>query len=68
MITSNLIREVCKEKEISEIALTSRIGQILQNFDKKLKHEMVFTGDLILITDEIRVTFEQLYTLRMNKK
>ena len=37
MSTSNLIKELCKEKGISVSELARRIGQTPQNFSKKLK-------------------------------
>ena len=61
MNTSSLIKNLCKEISISELA--QRIGQTPQNFNKKLKRETVNTEELKLIADELGIIFEQLYIL-----
>lgn len=68
MNTSNLIKELCKEKGISVSELARRIGQTPQNFSKKLKRETVSTEELMLIADELGVTFEQSYILENGEK
>lgn len=68
MSTSNLIKELCKEKGISVSELARRIGQTPQNFSKKLKRETVSTEELMLIANELGVTFEQSYILENGKK
>ncbi len=68
MNTSNLIKELCKEKGISLSELARRIGQSPQNFNKKLKRETVSTDELILIAKELCVTFEQSYILENGEK
>lgn len=68
MSTSNLIKELCKEKRISVSELARRIGQTPQNFSKKLKRETVSTEELMLIANELGVTFEQSYILENGKK
>lgn len=59
MNTSNLIKNLCKEKGISVAELARRIGQTPQNFNKKLKRETVGTDELMLIANELGVIFEQ---------
>ena len=49
MSTSNLIKNLCKEKGISVAELARRIGQTPQNFNKKLKRETVSTEELMEI-------------------
>ena len=51
MSTSNLIKNLCKEKGISVAELARRIGQTPQNFNKKLKRETVSTAELMLIAN-----------------
>ncbi len=68
MSTSNLIKELCKEKGISVSELARRIGQTPQNFSKKLKRETVSTEELMLIANELGVIFEQSYILENGKK
>ena len=58
MSTSNLIRNLCKEKGISVAELARRIGQTPQNFNKKLKRETVSTEELMQIADVLGVVFE----------
>lgn len=47
MNTSNLIKNLCKEKGICVAELACRIGQTPQNFKKKLKRETVSTEELM---------------------
>ncbi len=68
MNTSNLIKELCKEKGISVSELARRIGQTPQNFNKKLQRETVSTEELMLIANELGVKFEQSYTLENGDK
>jgi len=68
MSTSELIKNLCKEKGISVAELARRIGQTLQNFSKKLKRETVSTEELMMIADELGVKFEQIYTLENGEK
>ena len=68
MNTSNLIKELCKQKGLSVAELARRIGQTPQNFNKKLKRETVSTEELMLIADELGVKFEQAYILEDGEK
>ena len=68
MNTSNLIKNLCKEKGISVEELARRIGQTPQNFNKKLKRETVSTEELMLIANELGVIFEQSYILENGDK
>ena len=68
MNTSNLIKDLCKEKGISVAELARRIGQTPQNFNKKLKRETVSTEELMLIAVELGVVFEQSYILEIGEK
>ena len=68
MNTSNLIKNLCKEKGISVAELARRIGQTPQNFNKKLKRETVSTEELMTIANELGVVFEQTYILENGEK
>lgn len=68
MSTSNLIKNLCKEKGISVAELARRIGQTPQNFNKKLKRETVSTEELMEIAEVLGVVFEQSYILENGKK
>ena len=68
MSTSNLIKNLCKEKGISVAELARRIGQIPQNFNKKLKRETVSTEGLMEIAEVLGVVFEQSYILENGEK
>lgn len=68
MSTSNLIKNLCKEKSISVAELARRIGQTPQNFNKKLKRETVSTEELMEIAEVLGVVFEQSYILENGEK
>ena len=68
MSTSNLIKNLCKEKGISVAELARRIGQTPQNFNKKLKRETVSTEELMEIAEVLGVIFEQSYIIKKKKK
>lgn len=68
MSTSNLIKNLCKEKGISVAELARRIGQTPQNFNKKLKREIVSTEGLMEIAEVLGVVFEQSYILENGEK
>lgn len=68
MCTSNLIKNLCKEKGISVAELARRIGQTPQNFNKKLKRETVSTEELMEIAEVLGVVFEQSYILENGEK
>lgn len=68
MSTSNLIKNLCKEKGISVAELARRIGQTPQNFNKKLKRETVSTEELMKIAEVLGVVFEQSYILENGEK
>lgn len=68
MSTSNLIKNLCKEKGISVAELARRIGQTPQNFNKKLKRETVSTEGLMEIAEVLGVVFEQSYIFENGEK
>lgn len=63
MITSNLIKNLSKEKGKSVEDLARIIGYTTKNLNKNLKRETVSTKELMLIANEIDVVFEQSHIL-----
>ena len=68
MSTSNLIKNLCKEKGISVAELDRRIGQTPQNFNKTLKRETVSTEELMEIAEVLGIVFEQSYIIENGEK
>ena len=63
MTTSEMIKELCEQMNISISKLARRIGQTQQNFNKKLKRETVTLDELKAIADVLGVRFEQEFVL-----
>ena len=63
MTTSDLVKKLCEEQNISISELARRIGQSRQNFSKKLKRDTLTIEELKAIADTLGVTFEQSFTL-----
>ena len=63
MTTSEMIKELCEQMNISISKLARRIGQTPQNFNKKLKRETVTLDELKAIADVLGVKFEQSFIL-----
>lgn len=61
MNTSDLIRKLCKEHNISIAELARKIGQSPQNFGKKLKRNTVSQSELNQIADTLGVVYEQTF-------
>ena len=57
-----------QKKRISISELARRLGQTPQNFTKKLQRETVSTEELKRIGDELRIVFEQSFTLEDGEK
>ena len=68
MTTSEMIKELCEQMNISIAELTRRIGQTPQNFNKKLQRETVTLTELVSIADELGVEFEQSFVLPSGEK
>ncbi len=64
MNISEQIKELYREEKISVTELARRIGQMPQNFNKKLKHNTISTEELISIGDVVGAIFEQAYYLK----
>ncbi|PNV63009.1 XRE family transcriptional regulator [Clostridium sp. chh4-2] len=63
MTTSDMIRELCKKKNISIAELCRRIGQTPQNFNKKLQRETVSFEEMMEIAEVVGVGYEQAFIL-----
>ncbi|MBR1930399.1 MAG: helix-turn-helix transcriptional regulator [Lachnospiraceae bacterium] len=63
MTTSNMVRELCEKMNISISELARRIGQLPQNFNKKLKRGTVSLEELLAIANVLEILFEQGFTL-----
>lgn len=63
MKTSDMIRRLCEQMNISVSELARRLGQSPQNFGKKLKRETITLEELKAIADVMDVKFEQAFIL-----
>lgn len=63
MKTSEMIRKLCEQMNISVSELARRLGQSPQNFGKKLKRETITLEELKAIADVMNVKFEQAFIL-----
>ena len=63
MKTSDMIRQLCEQMNISVSELARRLGQSPPNFGKKLKRETITLEELKNIADVMEVKFEQAFIL-----
>lgn len=63
MTTSDMIRQLCEEMNISISALARKIGQSPQNFNKKLRRETVSFTEMLEIADALGIRYEQAFIL-----
>ena len=63
MTTSEMIKELCEQMNISISKLARRIDQTPQNFNKKLQRETVTLDELKAIADVLGVKFVQAFIL-----
>lgn len=68
MKSSDMIRELCLNENISVSELARRIGQSPQNFGKKLKRDTVTFDEMVLIADTLGVEYEQAFVLKGGRK
>lgn len=61
MKTSDLIRKLCDEHNISIAELARKMGQSPQNFDKKLKRNTISQSELNQIAVALGVAYEQTF-------
>ncbi|MBQ8133355.1 MAG: helix-turn-helix domain-containing protein [Clostridia bacterium] len=57
MKSSDMIRELCANENISVSELARQIGQTPQNFGKKLKRDTVTLDEMILIANTLRIVY-----------
>ncbi len=67
MTTSDMIRELCKRKNISIAELSRNIGQTPQNFNKKLQRGTVSFEEMLIIAKTLKVGYEQVFILEGKK-
>lgn len=63
MKTSDMIRRLCEQMNISVSELARRLDQSPQNFGKKLNRETITLEELKTIADVMDVKFEQAFIL-----
>ena len=63
MKTSDMIRRLCEQMNISVSELARRFDQSPQNFGKKLRRETITLEELKTIADVMDVKFEQAFIL-----
>lgn len=63
MTTAELIKNLCKQQNISVAELAGRIGQSRQNLYKKLQRDTLTIDEIKQIADALGVKFEQSFTL-----
>lgn len=68
MTTSDMIRELCEKQNISLAELCRRIGQIPQNFNKKLQRGTVSFEEMLAIAKALDVGYEQAFVLPSGEK
>lgn len=68
MNTSDLVKKLCEDQNISLAELARRTGQSRQNLYKKLRNETLGTEELNRIADALGVKFEQAFILPSGEK
>lgn len=68
MTTAELIKNLCKQQNISVAELARRIGQSRQNLYKKLQRDTLTIDEIKQIADALGVKFEQSFSLPGGEK
>lgn len=63
MITSDMIRALCKKMNVSLSELSRRLGQTPQNFNKKLQRGTISSEEILQIAEVLNVGYEQVFVL-----
>lgn len=63
MTTSEMLKTICKQQNITISELARRIGQSRQNLNKKFQRDTLTIDEIKQISDAIGVMFEQSFTL-----
>lgn len=61
MATSDLVKELCKQKNVSISELARMIGQSRQNLNKKINRDTLTLEELSQIADALGARFEQAF-------
>ena len=64
MTTSELVRKLCEEQNISLSELARRTGQTRQNLGNKLKRNSISISELQRIAEAVGMEFEPTFTKR----
>ena len=68
MNTSDIVKKLCEDQNISLAELARITGQSRQNLYKKLRNETLGTEELNRIADALGVKFEQAFILPSGEK
>lgn len=68
MTTSEMVRELCRKRNISISELARNIGQSPQNFNKKLQRGTVSFDEMVTIAHALGVKYEQKFILEDGTK
>ena len=68
MTTAELIKNLCKQQNVSVAELARRIGQSRQNLYKKLQRDTLTMDEIKQIASALGVKFEQSFTLPGGEK
>ena len=68
MNTSDIVKKLCEDQNMSLAELARRTGQSRQNLYKKLRNETLGTEELNRIADALGVKFEQSFILPSGEK
>ena len=68
MNTSDIVKKLCEDQNISLAELARRTGQSRKNLYKKLSNETLATDELNRIADALGVKFEQAFILSSGEK
>lgn len=68
MTTAELIKNLCKQQNVSVAELARRIGQSRQNLYKKLQRDTLTIDEIKQIADALGVKFEQSFSLPGGEK
>ena len=68
MNTSDIVKKLCEDQNISLAELARRTGQSRQNLYKKLGNETLGTEELNRIADALGVKFEQAFIFPSGEK
>lgn len=68
MTSSDMVRELCEKRNISQAELCRRLGQTPQNFNKKLKRGTISFEEMINIAEVVNVKYEQRFILPNGEK